>query len=47
MPGPALSWFFLDHDHTQLHRLLDITGLRSIFTICPTVAFALKNVPPN
>ena len=45
--GTGLVLVLPDHDHTQLHRLLDITGLRSIFTIFPTVAFALKNVPPN
>lgn len=36
-----------DDDYTQVHRLLDVTGLRSTFTICPTVACALENVPPG
>ena len=35
----------LPNDPTQVHRLLDITGLRSTFTICPTIAGALENVP--
>jgi anti-anti-sigma factor len=45
--GTGLVLVLPDDNYTQVHRLLDITGLRSIFAICPTVACALSNLPPN
>jgi anti-sigma B factor antagonist len=43
--GTGLVLVLPDHEYTQVHRLLDITGLRSIFTICPDRRFRAQERP--